>query len=247
MPTTGSGIIDTAGSARPTAVVLSGGVTHDFPALNAEVSAVLGEVGFAVTVREDVLEAMRDLDGVDLLVVDMLRWRMDVERYRDRRAEFGIEVDVATQEHVEAWVRGGGALLALHAASICFDDWPGWRDLVGARWDWDTSHHPPLGPVEVTVHPERHPVVAGLPSSFSVEDEVYGFLDEADDVVPLATAPHSGRDHPLVWARTVGAGRVVHDTLGHHVPTYRDAVQRRIVQRGALWAIGRPDADVAAV
>ncbi|MHA3703710.1 ThuA domain-containing protein [Jatrophihabitans sp. YIM 134969] len=226
---------------------MSGGVTHDFPALNAEVSHLLDEVGFDVTVREDVLPALDDLDGVDLLVVNMLRWRMDVERYLDRRAEFGIEVDPATQRDVEAWVYAGGGVLALHAASICFDGWPGWRDLVGARWDWETSHHPPLGPVEVTVHPERHPVVAGLPSSFTVDDEVYGFLDEADDVVPLATATHSGRDHPLVWARTIGAGRVVHDTLGHHVPTYRNEVQRRIVQRGALWVIGRSDSELAAL
>jgi uncharacterized protein len=208
---------------------------------------VLGDVGFDVTVRDDVLEAMRDLDGVDLLVVNMLRWRMDVERYLDRKAEFGIEVDPATQHAVEAWVRGGGAMLALHAAAICFDDWTGWRDLVGGRWDWDSSHHPPLGPIEVAVHADRHPIVAGLPSSFAVDDEVYGFLDHTDDIVPLATAPHTGKDHPLVWARTVGAGRVVHDTLGHHVPSYENDVHRRIVQRGALWAIGRADADLAAV
>lgn len=228
-------------------MVLSGGVTHDFAPLSARVAEVLGGVGFEANVREDVLPALADLDGVDLLVVNMLRWRMSDGKYADRAAEFGIEVDASTQATVESWVRGGGALLVLHAASICFDDWPGWRDLIGARWVWGTSHHPPLGPVEVAVHTDRHPVVAGLPPTFAIEDEVYGFLDETDDVVPLATAAHSGREHPLLWARDVGAGRVVHDTLGHHLASYEVDVHRRIVQRSALWAVGRPDADVTAV
>ena len=227
--------------------MLSGGVTHDFPALSARLIAVLGEVGFDATMREDAVNVLSDPGDADLLVLNMLRWRMTDGPYADRAAEFGISIDPAVQARVERWVHGGGAVLALHAASICFDDWPGWRDLVGARWDWSRSQHPPLGPVEVTVHPDRHPIVAGLPTRFVIEDEVYGFLDYADDIVPLATAAHTAADHPLLWARAVGAGRVVHDTLGHHVASYDVAVHRRIVQRSALWAVGRPDAELAAV
>ena len=53
------------------------------------------------------------------------------------------------------------ALLALHAAPICFDDWPGWGDILGARWDWERSSHPPLGEIEVVVVAE-HTITGGL-------------------------------------------------------------------------------------
>lgn len=231
---------------RPRARVLSGGVAHDFPATSARLVELLAELDIDAEVREDVLCALDDLDQVDLLVVNMLRWRMASGRYADRATEFGISVPPALQHRVEEWVHAGrGGLLALHAASICFDDWAGWRDLVGARWDWNTSRHPPLGPVEVKVHPDRHPVVAGLPTRFEIHDEVYGFLDQPAGIRPLATAPHTGREHPLLWALDRGAGRVVHDTLGHHVASYEVDAHRRIVQRSALWLLGRSDAEVA--
>jgi type 1 glutamine amidotransferase len=133
----------------------------------------------------------------------------------------------------------------MHGASICFDDWPGWRQLLGGVWRWNTSAHPPLsGPVGVRVV-DRHPIVAGV-GNFSIVDEVYGFLDRTDDVDGLLFSPHGGTDHPLLWARIVGRGRVVYDALGHHVPSYAVPEHRLIVRRAALWAIGAGEDEVAA-
>ena len=225
-----------------TAVILSGGVAHDFPANSAELVRVLGEAGLAATVEQDVEAALSDLNRADrpLVVLDLLRWTMQVERYAHLRDEWSISLSADARAGLLGHVRSGGGLLAMHGASICFDDWPQWRDLLGGVWRWDRSSHPPLaGPVPVTVATDRHPIVAGI-DNFEIVDEVYGFLDRTDDVVGLMYSPHSGTTHPLLWARTVGSGRVVYDALGHHVPSYAVTEHRRIVRRAARWAAGLP-------
>ena len=135
------------------ALILSGGVAHDFPALNEEVSALLGELGIRATVREDFEDAVSDLAGTDLLVVNMLRWTMQVERYAGQRPRWGLSPSVEARAAITEYVGSGGRLLALHAATICFDDWPEWKALVGGRWDWGRSGHPAYGPLTVTLHP----------------------------------------------------------------------------------------------
>jgi len=59
-------------------------------------------------------------------------------------------------------------------------------------------------------------------------------------VIALAVSAHGGALHPLLWARSVGRGRVVHDALGHDAMAYRTPAQREIVRRAARWAIGLP-------
>jgi uncharacterized protein len=221
----------------PHALILSGGVAHDFPALNAEVSGLLAEQGVTATVTEDFEGVRSELDGADLLVVNMLRWTTLGERYPEHGERWTLSPSAAARAAITDFVGSGGPLLALHAATICFDDWPEWRSIVGGRWVWGTSGHPPYDRITVTVHPDRHPVVAGCPDTFSLDDEVYGFLDLADDVVPLAEASHSGATHPLVWARTFGAGRVVHDALGHAPSSYAVPEHRLIVAQAVRWLL----------
>jgi hypothetical protein len=225
------------------AVVVSGGVAHDFPATSAELVRVLGEAGLAATVTEDVEAALTGLaagrgGSRPLVVLNLLRWTMRVERYAHLRERESISLSAAARAALLGHVRSGGGLLGLHGASICFDDWPDWRELLGGVWRWGRSSHPPLGdPVRVGVARDRHPIVAGVPD-FDVVDEVYGFLDLTDDVEALMSSPHGGRAHPLLWARTVGAGRVVYDALGHHVPSYAVPEHREVVRRAAVWAAG---------
>jgi type 1 glutamine amidotransferase len=226
------------------ALVLSGGVGHDFDLTSSLLAGVLGEAGFETDVV-DLADGFARLRHArpDLFVVNALRWRMLVERFAPQRERWAYESDPEDRQLVEEFVAGGGGLLGIHTAPICFDDWDGWRDLLGARWDWDTSHHPPYGPAKVNVRTDAHPLVAGI-TDFEVEDEIYGFMDVAGDVDGLAFAPHGGRDHPLLWAREVGRGRVVYDALGHDGRVYESPEHRRILRRAALWATGRPNPEV---
>lgn len=238
-------------ASRPpaTAMILSGGVAHDFPALSARLAELLGGIGLTTTIRTDIEHAALEVESVGLLVVNMLRWRMLDGRYAAQRDEWGLALSEQARAAVTGWVHGGGAMLAMHASCICFDDWPGWKSLIGARWEWNVSGHPPAGPAEVSVCSRPagpHPIVAGLPASFGTDDEIYGFLDLAGDVEPLLTAEHGGTAHPLLWARTVGSGRVVHTTLGHHLPSYAPPEVQALVRRSALWALGTAGNTVSA-
>jgi type 1 glutamine amidotransferase len=230
-----------------TALILSGGPNHDCAGTSAQLVEILAGVGVDATVREDIEDALEGLEATELLVVNLLRWRMLQERYTELAPTYAISLSESARARIEGFVRGGGSLLAIHGAAICFDDWPAWRELIGARWEWERSMHPPLGPVVVEVARSDHPIVAGLPERFDLEDEVYSHLDRGADVEGLMSAEHGGERHPLLWAREVDGGRVVYDLLGHHVASYAPPTHRRIVARSALWALRRPDAEIAAV
>ncbi|HXV94687.1 MAG TPA: ThuA domain-containing protein [Pseudonocardia sp.] len=237
------------------AVVLSGGLTHDFPATTGCLSAVLEAEGLTPEVHTRVDDALLALPGAALFVVNALRWTMTGEatpaRYRELAATEGASPSPAARDALAAHLRRGGGVLGMHTASICFDDWPGWGEVLGGAWVWGRSHHPPLGPpVRVRIAGE-HEIVAGL-DDFTVVDEVYGGLDLRPGLVPLVTArqpagPDTGPDsipdtttaHPLLWAREHGGGRVVYDALGHHPPSYEVPEHREIVRRAVRWTTGR--------
>ncbi|MGZ4650631.1 MAG: ThuA domain-containing protein, partial [Kineosporiaceae bacterium] len=154
--------------AQRSAVIVSGGVAHDFPATSAELARVLGEAGFAASVSEDVEAVLTGLPAAGagprpLVVLNLLRWTMQVERYAHLRDQWSISLSPQARAGLTGHVTAGGGLLAMHGASICFDDWPQWRELLGGMWRWDTSSHPPLdGPVDVRVA-DAHPIVARVP------------------------------------------------------------------------------------
>jgi type 1 glutamine amidotransferase len=230
------------------AVVLSGGLTHDFPATTACLVDLLAEQGVAADVHTDVEAAFAALPGAGLFVVNALRWTMTgpatPDRYRALAEAEGRSVSPAAREALAAHLATGGGLLGVHTASICFDDWPEWGDVLGGAWVWGHSWHPPLGP-EITVRPaaghREHPLVADL-DPFELVDEVYGELDLRPDVDGLLTAVApgtAGPPRPLLWSREYGGGRVVYDALGHHPPSYEVPAHREIVRRAIRWTTGR--------
>lgn len=220
------------------ALILSGGVGHPFEATSAQVAELLAEIGITALVNNDLEAALDGLAArpVDLLVVNALRWRMEAERYAHLRDESAFSLSGSGRGAIEGHLRAGRPLLALHTAPICFDDWPRWGEIVGAAWNWERSFHPPLGEVEITVATDQHAITTGL-GDFWIVDEVYGFLDVADDVEPLAWGTHSGQTHPLLWAREVGSARVVYDALGHDERSFENASHQHIIRRASEWLL----------
>ena len=223
-------------------LILSGGPTHAFTDTSARLSGLLSSEGIDSVIVEDPHEAIARLADPeqtwDLVTVNALRWSMEASRYAPLRVDWACTLDAAEAQVLVDHVRLGGGLLALHTAVICFDTQPAWPELVGAAWNWERSSHPPFGDVEVIVTAEgdRHPLTAGL-GPFCIRDEAYGFLDERPDLTPLLTATHGGRAHPLLWARDVGAGRVVTDLLGHDEASFSHPTHAEILRRAAHWAV----------
>lgn len=229
------------------AVILSGGLTHDFPATTACLGELLDEAGLEVDVhtgRAGVETALAALPGAALFVVNALRWTMTgpgvPDRYRELAPAEAASPSPRARQALETHLAGGGGVLGMHTASLCFDDWPQWGDTLGAAWVWGSSFHPPLGP-EITATPTApHPLVAGL-DAFELVDEVYSGQDLRPDVEGLLHATPPGTDlapQPLLWEREHGGGRVVYDALGHHRPSYEVPEHREIVRRAIRWTTG---------
>lgn len=225
-------------------LVLSGGPGHDFASTSEALAALFAEQGVESTIVEDPDAAFAHLraseDGTnapfDMMTVNALRWRMDTARYAHLRDQQAFELTAADAAVLDRFVRGGGGLLAIHTAVICFDAEPIWHALCGASWNWDVSFHPPLAEahVEVTAPGRVHPITVGL-DGFMLQDEVYAYLDELPDLVALLTSEHGGRHHPVLWAREVGDGRVVTDLLGHGMASLQHPDHREILTRAVRW------------
>lgn len=224
-------------------VVLAGGSphAHDFAATGAELVELAADLGHDVTFTDDPDAAAAMLDEADALVVDGLWWRMDGEAYDRWRETYAYSPPPATRDAITMHVRNGGGLLAVHTASICFDDWPEWGDVVGGAWRWGVSSHPPFGPVTARVV-DDHPIVAGLPDTIELDDEVYGDLALRDDIEVLVSARRTPDDdlQPVVWSHRYGDGRVVYDGFGHDVDSIRHPVHRTLLERSLTWITEEP-------
>jgi type 1 glutamine amidotransferase len=138
----------------------------------------------------------------------------------------------AGRERLAAHVEGGGGFVGVHAAACTEYDWPFYGELLGARFD----RHPAYQPGRVATR--------DLPPVWDFTDEWYDFRTSPRGTVRvLARADESsyegggmGEDHPLVWCREQGAGRVFYTALGHAAEAYADPDFLAHLRGGVQWA-----------
>ncbi|NEB80920.1 ThuA domain-containing protein [Streptomyces sp. SID14478] len=147
----------------------------------------------------------------------------------------------AGRELLKAYVDGGGGFAGVHAAACTEYGWPYYGQLLGARF----ARHPDYQPGRVLVTDHDHPATRHLGDSWEFTDEWYDFrTDPREDpaVRVLAYADASSYegattgDHPLVWCRDQGAGRVFYTALGHADAAYDDPDFRAHLAGGIRWA-----------
>ena len=236
-------------------LLASGGPTyaHDHAAAAVTIASLLTAAGHDVAATtshfRQFTKTLRSTKP-DVIVMHTLWWRMLADRYADIRDEWAYETAPDVRATLTEFVRNGGALVALHTATICFDDWPGWGEIVGGRWNWDRSFHPLLGPVRITLTPgskgvSEHEITVGL-GDYNTVDEVYAHLDLSPDVIPLAYGSHAdGSQHPVLWARPFGSGRVAYFGLGHDSASLTNEITAEIVRRCVTWAVRSSEASLS--
>lgn len=199
-------------------LLLTGGRSHPAEASAASLKQVFGDLGLDVDSHEDTEAGLARLDPERhvLLVVNALRFTMTDPRYDGVRTDHAFSLSAAGRDAIIAWHQAGNPILSLHTGVICFDDWPAWRDLLGARWDWGRSFHPPLG--TFGVHADG--------DTFQILDECYQDLVLAPGIDIHAT---SDAGHPLAWLRDGGPGRVAVDLLGHDARSLDHPGHRRVL------------------
>jgi type 1 glutamine amidotransferase len=148
---------------------------------------------------------------------------------------------------LQAFVRSGGGIVAIHGASAAMYSSPWYTSLMGTLF----SNHPE--PQEGTVLLEEanadHPVLQGSGCAAKERrgwrDEWYNFTTHPREngklKILLRGDPGSfkggemGNDHPLAWCQEFEGGRVFYTALGHFEEAYADEWFVGMLERGILW------------
>lgn len=226
-------------------IILSGadrydGRWHDHAATSHRIARALADVGIESQIHGTHPRAFGELADADLLVVNAANGAIasDDASNEDWAEAFAL---------LDAYRERGGPLLACHLSSAAFvGEYPGWRAWMGGEWVSGTSMHPPISLATISIQAGAHPVVAGL-GNIELFDERYSYLETEPGSVVLGTHVHDGINHPMIWARETGAGRVIYDALGHDVRSFDSVDRVRLLQREALWLLGASDEAIAAI
>lgn len=208
--------------AEPRVLIVGGGSSHDFDRWFQQAdSATLAAVGARVSYTDEPSEVLERLAEADVLYLTANQPLPD----RALRAE------------ILALPRQGKGLIIGHAGAwYNWADWPAYNEtLVGGG----ARGHRRFGEFTVEVVSPEHPVMRGVPASFTLEDELYRFErdPEGAPMTVLATAreAETGTVYPIVWTVDGSGGRVVVNTLGHDDGAHEHPAYQRILQNSLRW------------
>jgi type 1 glutamine amidotransferase len=215
--------------AQKHALILLGGMWHDFDGFARSMRPLFEGAGWAV-------ESSYDLEHLTHLgreVPDLLIHYTCFTKPAKGQTSTGPEgLSLAQTEGLCRWVQNGGAFLSAHASSVRGTSPPGLTQLTGGYF----VEHPPE--FTFTAYPvyRRHPIVEGI-KAFSVYDEMY--IEQYDPNVEIhMMTVANGVAHPLVWSKSEGRGRVAHVALGHSAAVWELAPYRQLMLQTAKWLIG---------
>ena len=113
-----------------------------------------------------------------------------------------------------------------------------------------TSYLPDFATATVRVEDRTHPVMRGIPPSFSVKNEEWYTWNQSPrpNVHVLANVDEStyepdslikmGGDHPVVWSNEHYKARNVYIFMGHQPDLFENSAFIRMVHNAIFWAAG---------
>ncbi|HZN58173.1 MAG TPA: ThuA domain-containing protein [Planctomycetota bacterium] len=199
---------------------------HNWRKTTDSVRAALDAAGrFDVKVCEDVgIFESTSLAGYDVIVLNYGFWDAP-------------ELSAKGREGLLEFAKNGKGIVALHFACSAFQEWDEYKTLLGRIWKKGVGGHGPRGKFTVKIKNSEHPILHGL-KDFEADDELYAKLtgDAPVDVLASAYSEWSQREEPIIYVKTYGKGRVVHNVLGHDVAAREAAPYPEILRRCVEWA-----------
>jgi uncharacterized protein len=136
-------------------------------------------------------------------------------------------------------VRSGLPVIAMHCTFWSFQDWPEFKQILGAF----VPGHDPLGPFCLEAARPDSSLLKGVQPNFELTDEPYIVNDRDPSVdVLIRTCRHlQNRSdlEPEVWTKMYEKGKIFAITPGHGLKTQTDANYLTLLANGLLWALGR--------
>ena len=209
-------------------LILLGGYWHDFEGFACAMKALLEEQGYSLECTYDfeILTHLNELN-YDLL----LDYTCLTEPPVGEISASPIKFSDAQIKALVQWVQRGGALLAVHAATVIGDSDPALEKLLGGAF----VRHPPQFTFKALPLSAQHPITDGI-EAFDVYDELYIERYHPSVIIHMI-AVYEEVAYPVVWSRSEGGGRVAHIALGHASQTWELEPYQRLVLQTIRWLI----------
>jgi uncharacterized protein len=154
----------------------------------------------------------------------------------------------------KAFLENGGGFVGVHGSGGDMDyDWKWYVDeLIGAQFIGHTLF-PQFQQATVQVEDKAHPATQGLPASWQRTEEWYSFARSArasgaNVLITVDEKTYSpeglfgsslrmGADHPMVWTRCIGKGRVLYSAFGHRAEAYAEPQNKALLTNSVSWAM----------
>jgi type 1 glutamine amidotransferase len=214
-------------------LVIGGGSSHNFAKFFGETDvATLKAARFTVHYTEDRDQAAAELANADVAVISVNRKFFDTAVYRKALFDFAAAGKGIIMLHPGTWYGFGG-----------------WPELNAQIVGGGARGHDRIHPFEVKAVKAEHPILAGVPASFTVEDELY-YVNAEPEKIPAGTAKitvlaeTSPSDkykagHPSVWITEHAKAKVVGIALGHDARVHDLKPYQQILANAVKWASGK--------
>jgi len=220
-------------------LIFTGGIFHPFDETSKTLSKIINGFGYESEITLDIETGIKNINEYDLITFNALRWRMlNHEKYIPYIDEWQFSLSNESRNLLEDFIKKGGKMLAFHTSSICFDDWDGWSKLLGGKWDWDKSYHPPIE--NVVVSPLKNHSLSKNIKNFQTNDEVYHNLKIEKNSQPFLSARSNTtkEDHIIGWTCEYKKGKTVYNALGHDSESLKNPYMIDIIEKSLEWLSG---------
>jgi len=163
----------------------------------------------------------------------------------------GDVLNDAQQDAFKSYIENGGGLVGVHAGVAG-------KVATEGTWPWyietfctEFSNHKAIASAAVLVEDRKNISTAHLPEKWVRTDEWYNFMTSPRGKVRVLAALDEksfpggtmGGDHPVIWCRSVGKGRLWYTALGHTDASYVEPYFVHHLLGGIRIAAGVAPAD----
>jgi uncharacterized protein len=212
-------------------LVIGGGSSHDFANFFGTTDVeTLKAAGLSVHYTEDRDQATSELANADVAVISVNRKFFDTAAYRKALFDFAA---------------AGKGIVMLHPGT--WYGYQAWPELNAKIVGGGARGHDKIHPFEVK-KVKDHPVMQGVPDSFTVEDELY-YMNAEPEKIPEGTAAIEvlaetspsdkfQQPHPSVWVTQHPSARIVGITIGHDQRTHDHPAFKTLLENAVKWVSG---------